>query len=141
MDSIELPFSHPVINRIVKVVFRNAKTRRTVKVKIRTSVHIADYWDDGSRTYASFVQLSTMLSVSAQNLPASARQQIANPFNLAIADLEMQPGYAVVENVIFRGKDLGYRIILHPSDVEGYMPEAKKLLPEPEINLLQEINQ
>ena len=131
-EPFSLPLSHPTVRAIVQAGFRSAKSRRPVKIECRTSVHVADYWDGGSRDYTAFVQLSHMNGVSSESIPKSQRQSAGNPFSLAIANVELQPGFAVVKHVIFRGKDLGYRIYVCPTDLVTYLPEAKELLPEPE---------
>jgi hypothetical protein len=137
-EPFALPFSHPIVNRIVRTGFPGAKTRRPIKIECRSSYHVSDYWDGGSRSYCAFIQLSTMSGVSSEALPKESRQKIANPFNLPIADITIQPGYAVCEHTIFCGKDLGYRLYLSPGDILSYLPEAKILVPAPEVPELTE---
>jgi len=127
-----LPLSHPTIRAIVQAGFGSAKSRRPVKIECRTSVHVADYWDGGSRDYCAFVQLSNMCGISSESIPKPSRQSVGNPYHLPIANVELQPGFVAVKHVIFRGKDLGYRIYVCPNDLMTYLPEAKELLPEPE---------
>ena len=114
---IKIPFSDPTVKQIITSAFPGAKTRRPVGIETKTSYHVHDYWDGGSRTYCAFLRLSDMQAVSSEALPEAARQQNGNPFNLPIGNLPLSPGYAVIEHVIFCGKDLGYRIILHPNNL------------------------
>lgn len=130
-EPISLPFKHPKINAIVSAAFPGAKTRRPVRIECRTKYHVADYWDGGSRYYCAFVQLSTMQSVTSDSIPKEARQQEANPFNLPVADVLIQPGYVVVEHIIFCGKDFGYRLYVNADDIPGQLPEATSLIPLP----------
>lgn len=110
----ELLFSDSRVRRIVQAAFPNAKTRRTIKLEAKTTYHVSDYWDGGSRNYCAFVRLSDLRALSSQDIPKEQRQYIANPFNLPICDITLSPGFVVVEHCVFCGKDLGYRIYFHP---------------------------
>jgi hypothetical protein len=113
-QSIKIPFSNPTVRQIVLAAYPGAKTRRPVGVSVQKSYGIWDFWDGGSRTYTAFVRLSDMSGVTSEALPQAARTTHGNPFGLAISkeDIQLDPGYAVVEHVIFCGKDIGYRIVL-----------------------------
>jgi len=106
----ELPFSDPRVKRLVQTAFPGAKSRRTVKFESKTTYHVEDYWSGGSRNECRFVNLATMSVLSSEDIPREKRQYIANPFHLPICDVELQPGFVVVEHVWFCGKDLGFRI-------------------------------
>jgi hypothetical protein len=54
---------------------------------------------------------------------------MGNPFNLPIADIELSGGFAVVEHCIFRGKDLGYRIIVGEGDLPALEIDSLPCLP------------
>lgn len=127
MTTLEVPFSTPEILTIVRAAFPEAASRRTVKVEPRTRVHVSDYWDGGSRTYTAFVRLADMTSVPSGAIPREACQQNHNPLNLTIAEIELAPGFALVEHVIFQGKDLGYRVSLHPSNVTPLLTAAPQV--------------
>jgi hypothetical protein len=131
-EPVKLPFSNSTIHRIVCAAFPGAKSRRPVKVECRTSYHVADYWDGGSRNYCAFVRLSDMSALSSDSIPRSERQQNGNAYNLPIADVEIQNGFCVVENCIFCGKNLGYRIFINSEGIKQYLPEASEALPLPE---------
>lgn len=93
--------------RLIRLAFPGAKSRRTVKFDQRKSYHVSDYWDGGSRDECRFINLKTMQVISAQEVPALTE---GNIYNLANGDVELSPGYIVVEHCIFCGKDLGYRV-------------------------------
>jgi hypothetical protein len=110
MITKEVSFNDARVRRIVQAAFPGSKSRRTVKLCERTSYHVTDYWDGGSRNEARFIQLSTLEALSSESVPREARQQQANPYNLPIYDITLQPGFVVVEHCWFMGKSLGYRI-------------------------------
>ena len=127
-EPIKFPFSHPVINRIVKAAYPGARTRRDVKVVCRDSYRVHDFWDGGSRDYAAFVRLSDMSALPSESIPREERQGFSNPYNLPIADVSIQAGFCVVEHVIFCGRDLGYHIYINADGIKAYLPEASNLL-------------
>lgn len=114
MNRIEMSFKDERVRRIVCAAFPSAKTRRSVKLEARTTYHCRDYWDGGSRNYCAFVRLSDLHVLSSESVPKGERQQMGNPFNLPIYDVQLEPGFVVVEHTIFCGKDIGYRIYFHP---------------------------
>src|ERR1051326_83385 len=136
---IEVSFSTPEILAIVRAAFPEAASRRTVKVEPRTRVHISDYWDGGSRAYVAFVRLADMTSVPSSALPRDACPQQGKPLSLTIAGLELAPGFAMVEHVIFRGKDLGYHVSLHPSNVTPNLLPAAPQVEERDRRILAAI--
>lgn len=106
----EIPFSDARVKRIVQAAFPNARSRRTVKLEARNQYQVSDYWSEGSRNECRFVRLSDMSAMHSESVPREQRQQQANPFGLAIYQVNLTPGFVVVEHCIFCGKDLGYRI-------------------------------
>lgn len=109
---LECKFSE--VKDLVCAGFPGARTRRTVKIEARTSYRVSDYWDGGSRNEARFVRLADLAALTSEAIPHEARQKIANPFNLPIATITLDPSFCVVEHVWFCGKDLGYRVYVHP---------------------------
>lgn len=105
---IEVSFKN--VSRIIQKAFPGAKSRRTVKIEGRNNYHVRDYWDGGSKDEARFLELGTMNTLSSADIPKEVRQVMGNPFNLPICDVKITNGFCVVEHIIFRGKDLGYRI-------------------------------
>ena len=110
---IEVPFTDPSIAPIVRAAFGSVNSRRNVKVSVKETYHVHDYWSDGSRDECRFVKLDTMQVISADQVEAIRN----NPYRLPMGDVALVPGVAVVEHCIFCGKDLGYRVYLHSSNM------------------------
>ena len=123
MKSIPVKRSDPMIDRIIRATFPGYRGRK-IKVIVKTEYRLSDYWDGGSRNYATFLDLQSFTVIPSSQLPEQFKQKIANPFNLPIADITLSPGFAVVENCIFRGKDLGIRIYIHPDNLVKMIPES-----------------
>ena len=117
---LEFKKSDPKIAWLVKLCYPGYRGRRTVKVEGRSSYFIHDYWDSGSRSYASFVHMPTRRRVSLDSLKYE-HQTNGNCFSLPIGKIELESGIAIVENVIFCGKDLGIRIYMHPDDYQQFI--------------------
>lgn len=120
--AFEIPFNQAA--DIVRAAFGNVSSRRTVKVEVRESYQVSDYWDGGSRNEAVFLKLDTMQAIPATAMPGHMRQQQNNPMGLAIAQVNINPGFCVVEHVYFQGHDLGYRIYLHASNITPQLTAA-----------------
>lgn len=115
---------------IIRSAFPQAKSRRTVKIQFRDKYQVSDYWDGGSRDECRFLDLTNGNILSSSDIPDSHRQVRSNPFNLPIAEVLIGENYAVIEHSIFRGKDMGYRILL-----------SKKRQELPQDNLLKAMDQ
>ena len=73
-------------------------------------VDLKSYWDGGSRSYFAVVKLATMEVVEVpQNGHLQSKQVINN--TLFPCD-----GFAVVQNSIYRGKDMGVTVHIHPDN-------------------------
>jgi hypothetical protein len=120
------------VESLVRLAFPGARSRRTVKIDQRQSYHVSDYWDGGSRDECRFIKLATRQVISAQEVPALTEGHI---YKLAFGDVELSPGFIVVEHCIFCGKDLGYRIYCsqpwpletHVETKLGQSPEVPRL--------------
>lgn len=110
--------------RIVQSGFPGASSRRSVKVETTEHYHVHDYWDGGSRYEARFVNLDPIRALSRAEVQAGPNTP--NPYGLADYQVEMLPTYCVVEHCIFQGKDLGYRIYLHPSHAADWQQHIKE---------------
>lgn len=110
MKCIELNRNDPRVQPFI----HNYKGRRTVKIIESTAHHVSDYWDGGSRDYTSY---STMHGrpLSQQQVKFQ-KQTEGNPFNQNVGTVTIEPGIVVVVNAIFQGKDMGFRIYVHPQD-------------------------
>ncbi|KKL66271.1 hypothetical protein LCGC14_2146660 [marine sediment metagenome] len=110
---IEFKKNDPQVSNLVRLCYPSYKGRRTIKVDKRETYRLRDYWDGGSRYHAEFVHLPTNRLVQLEQLDYE-HQKASNPFNLSIGKIKLTPDIAVVENVIFCGKDLGVRVYVHP---------------------------
>ena len=113
MKRLEFRKSDPKVARLLQLCYPHYRGRRSIKVEARETYRVRDFWDGGSRDYAEFVHLPTHRNVRLDSLDYE-HQTAANPFNLPIGSLKLTPEIAVVENVIFQGKDMGIRIYVHP---------------------------
>lgn len=111
MKQLELNKNDPRVAHLV----RSYRGRRTIKVTEGISVHISNYWDGGSKETTHFVELSTGRVLDFSQV-GYVQQKQGNPYSQQIGEAELQPGVAAVTSVVFMGKDLGYRLKLHPSD-------------------------
>lgn len=95
----------------------------------KQSYYMENYWSEGSRTYCMGINLET-LEVSAPHADTT------NPFKAAAgASFPMPQGFAILENIIFRGKSLGISLVIHPNEtkVPGYSPALPEPVKVPEI--------
>lgn len=112
MSNTEVSFKS--VKSIVQAAFDGASSRRKVRVFIQKTYLVSNYWDGGSRNYCEFLNLETL--DTATNV-AFTKQTQGNPYNLDVGTVDITPDFVVVEHIIFCGKDLGYRIYVHPSAV------------------------
>jgi len=77
------------------------------------------YWSGGSRSSYVAVNLANGHREAASSLLRNPFRGGADP---KLNDVPLNPGYIVVEHIIFCGKDLGLRFHVHP--------EAVKRIPE-----------
>jgi hypothetical protein len=94
---------------LIRIAFPEAKTRRPVGVRLGSSYTVRDFWDGGTRDEARFVELSTGRVVSPQDVPALRE---GRGYRLAMGEVTVADGYAVVEHSWFCGKDCGYSILV-----------------------------
>jgi hypothetical protein len=83
---------------------------RKFKLEHREKVLIADYWDGGSRHYAVGYALNTGGTTFQPVQPDEK-----DPFHRIHGTYTLTPNTAIVEHIIFCGKDLGCRMYVHPS--------------------------
>ncbi len=112
-EPLEVKFSE--VAHIIRTAFGgSAKSRRPVKIDSKEIYRLWNFWDGGSKTTSMFIDLSTMRTISAEEIPKEKLQKQGNPYNLPIANCTMYPHIIVVEHNIFCGKDVGYRLVVHP---------------------------
>jgi hypothetical protein len=84
--------------------------KRQVRLETREQVSLANtYWDGGSRSTYTAVNLSTMRSSSAEQF---APPQFGGPRQAPIVNIP--EGVAIVETGVFAGKPATAAIYLHP---------------------------
>jgi hypothetical protein len=110
MSNTEVSFKS--VKSIVQAGYACASSRRKVRVFIQKTYLVSNYWDGGSRNYCEFVNLENLETASGVKFN---RQTQGNPYNQDMGTVEITPDFVVVEHIIFCGKDLGYRIYVHPS--------------------------
>lgn len=101
------------VSDIVRAAYPSYRGRRPVRVEKRSKYRVADYWSEGSRTYAQFMHLPTRRLLQPEQMGYEHQTQ-NNPFNQRIGYVTLTPDTAVVEESIFRSKSMGIRIYLHP---------------------------
>ena len=108
------------IARIVAATFPGYSGTK-ISIATEDSYRPENYWSGGSRTYAMAYNLET-----GKAMPLS--EATANPMNgAAHTKVDIPANIAIVERVIFRGKDLGIRIIVRPETVTPFLPQSSEL--------------
>lgn len=105
----------PDVARIVSATFPDY---RGTKVAISTAEKYSpqNYWSGGSRTYAVAYSLDTGKVILLDS-------ETENPMNgAAHVSVPIPQGVAIIEHVIFQGKDLGIRVIVHPDNLAPLLP-------------------
>lgn len=101
--------SHEV-KRFIPASYRG---RRKVKVVARETVRVSNFWDGGSKDTTTVHDFATGRQLDLAQA-SFKRQTQNNPYNQDIGEITLTPGVCAVEHSIFCGKDMGYRIYLHP---------------------------
>ncbi len=97
---------------IAKAAFPKWRGRKLHVERVESVTLSGTYWDGGSKSTFVAVELSTL-----RTSPADARLGDPNVFGGRGDDrptIEIPAGFAIVEHVIFRGKDLGCRVYMAP---------------------------
>jgi hypothetical protein len=92
---------------------------RTFQLEASTRVTLGDaYWGGGTRSKFVGLDLTT-------GQVAAANPAVSNPTICAQApEVQLQPGQAIAEHIIFCGQDLGIQFYLHPQDVARLFPRV-----------------
>jgi len=122
MTYTQVKASDPSIRRIKDASFPEYRGRK-YRVGVMNPEYPYDitsdgYWDGGSRTYRTIIDLATMRSIRVPDShPCFNRENVERWGGPDGKGLMPTPGIAVVEHVYFCGKDLGIRILVHPADM------------------------
>ena len=129
--------SDPTIKAIISAAFPEYRGRKIYLVPCTAPLDVRSWWDGGTRSYFTFVNLSTMrqsrLALSSPESPEVAPPTLPVPAQHPVFDkqipgagsVELRPGFVCVEHVIFCGHDLGLRIHAHPDNLAKLLQEAK----------------
>lgn len=104
----------------VPASLRGSYTGKQFQVEVRESVTIpsdAGLWDGGSRSVYRGMEIASGNSVSFPG-------QQAAPWDQSRSDrkVDLKPGFAVVCERMFSGKDMGWTFYLHPADAAPMQP-------------------
>lgn len=101
---IALSKTTPEVKALLKATYPDYRGR-TIKLEVQDTYYMHDYWTGGSRTYVKAFDLGTG-KIAGHNAD--------NPFERqAHASFPIPDGVAMVEHVIFCGKDCGIRVIVN----------------------------
>lgn len=109
-----------VIKTLARKVYPSYNGRKFA-LHFATSYTMENYWDGGSKTYSTAINLATG-EISAPSALTT------DPFNKAAhTSFEIPVGFAIIENVIFCGKPFGIRLVIRPDEtnVLGYTPKIE----------------
>lgn len=116
--STNLSKSDKAVKALLKATFPDY-TGRTIKLAVQESYFMEDYWDGGSRTYVRAFDM-------ASGKVADPNHAVNNPMNrVAHATFAIPDGIAMVEHVIFCGKDCGIRVVVNPATAPNALPAAR----------------
>ena len=115
MNVVKASISDPLIRKIVRACYPDY-TGRKIKIEARTSYHLSNFWDGGSRSYVVAYHLES-------GLTKEASPSTTSPFNEASkSSVEIPEGVVLVEHSIFQGKDVGIRIYVNPLNMAKLLP-------------------
>jgi hypothetical protein len=113
----------PMIRHIVETCYPEYKGRK-FRISTNYPTHLRSYWDEGSRTWYCFYQLSTGKHYDVEeNHPYFGADK---PYKLAGGILPK--GIVIVAHSIFCGKDSGITIYANEDDLIKYLPEGGKTI-------------
>lgn len=132
MRSTEIVWGHEVFTRIVKAAFGGTSSRRAIQVRESEAPQVLDSsWGGGSRTSFGLVALESLAS-----LPLATQ---GSPFRPRVPDYVPAPGRALVEHSVFRGKDMGFRVTLHPADYTRLVADLARCTVHEECRLHDDV--
>ena len=121
MNTTRIPASRKddSIRQIIDATFPSYRGRKIVVVASEHPVDVTSYWSGGSRSYFAAIDMRTMRTLAVP--------QNGTPFDggpISPDGVTPPIGFAIVEHVIFMGKDLGIRIHVHPSSLPALLAAA-----------------
>lgn len=110
MNKLEFSKKDREVARFIPASYRG---RRKVRVIPRTKVYVNNAWDSGSKDSTAAHDFHSGRHISLEQANYEHQSQ-GNPFNQTIGHITLTPDICAVQHSIFRGKDLGYTIYVHP---------------------------
>lgn len=119
---------------IARIIAATFPDYRGTKVQVTTAetYHPENYWSGGTRNYAVAYNLET-------GVVSQLSRATENPMNgTAHITVGIPEGAAIVEHILFQGKDLGIRIIVRPDNLTPFLP-VPNTLTERQLSILATI--
>jgi len=101
----------------------------SVRVQPLSNMDLRSYWDGGSRTDYTLIDLDSRRTVA---LPTQS------PFDAPVRGIEaatLPLNVGVVEHVIFQGRDQGLTLVIDPANAAGLLPEPDTVTDDQQIVL------
>jgi hypothetical protein len=129
-DAVYTDRKDPTIDRAIRSCFPSYNSR-TVQIQAAEKLTLRNtYWDGGTRSTYSLCYLSTG---EQRPLPQFDPPQFGGPRRPP--EIELREGFAVLEHVIFCGKDLGIHFHVHPATLAPLLPDKPDLSLEEQVVL------
>lgn len=98
------------LSQVIAAAFPSYKGKKIVVEEYKRPIDVRSSWDGGSRTEYAFVRLADFAVLPVPSQSAFDRK-------IAGADaVTLQPGTVCVSHSIFRGKDMGVTVQIHPEN-------------------------
>jgi hypothetical protein len=95
-------------------------------------INVCSYWEGGSRSYYTFVNLDT--GAISPEVPQQSAFDERVPGAQAVA---LPPGVGCVEHSYFMGKDYGLTLIVGPENATKFLPDTGPALTDDEVTCLR----
>jgi hypothetical protein len=116
MERITASKTDPTIARILRATYPDYRGRKIFVQATTFPIDVRSWWDGGSRSYFSFLNLATF-QTAAMPAQSAFDKQIKGADQVTIP-----PGIACIEHVYFCGKDCGIRIYVNPENLAKLLP-------------------
>lgn len=117
MAHVSISVKDPAVRAALAATFPNYKGRKLSYRVEDSPLDVTSFWDGGSRSYFVLLELATL---RARPVPQNGTPYDGGP--IRPNGVHIPEGYAIVEHVIFCGKDLGIRFHVGPSDSARFAP-------------------
>lgn len=105
----------PEVQEIARIAFPSYTGKKFKVSTFSGSMRLDSYWDGGSRTYYSIVNMKTK---RAKQIPENGSPYSGKPYRIS----KLPEGFAVVANSIFMGKDSGITVYVNPENITKMLP-------------------